>query len=571
MRGKPPKFFEGNSRSFEGLMFDIEHETFEFWQPVKMRDNPMWLNVTEIMKSQDVTETFESQLEKTAEHGVKLPAAISRLTKVQNIKNIEFHIERISGDDKTIDVVVDIFNRVNSGGTHLSKGDLALAKICAQWPEAREAMNEMLATWRKHGYDFGLDWLLRCVNAVATGDALFTSLTKVSTDEFKIALAQTRSYIDYVLNVMAGRLGIDHGAVLKGVFAIPVMVRYLHLNGGKLTSAVERDRLLYWYLHAMLWGRFSGSTESKITQDLRLLDGPGDPLQRLIDQLRQQRGSLRILQDDFSGSTTGSRFYPFLYVLTRSQNAKDLNTGIPVRLNSLGKLSRLELHHIIPKSLLYAHGEYSRNEVNAVANFVFQSQASNLEISNRNPEEYLASYEAAFPGVLTSQWIPEDPQFWSVENYREFLARRRELLADAANQFLDSLLSGNEPDVQPETALSGDDPEGDVPEEEAQIVEFRDWMAEQGLPIGTRYLEIVDDSSGRLEAFFDLAWPNGIQEGLSDPVALLLDANEDEIGVASSLGYRTFESLPDLREYVETEVLIEDDLDGSSALLVATG
>ncbi len=35
------------------------------------------------------------------------------------------------GEDKTVDVVVDIFNRVNSGGTKLSKGDLALAKICA--------------------------------------------------------------------------------------------------------------------------------------------------------------------------------------------------------------------------------------------------------------------------------------------------------------------------------------------------------------------------------------------------------------------------------------------------------
>jgi hypothetical protein len=41
----------------------------------------------------------------------------------------------VTGADKTLDVVVDIFNRVNSGGTKLSKGDLALAKICADWPE----------------------------------------------------------------------------------------------------------------------------------------------------------------------------------------------------------------------------------------------------------------------------------------------------------------------------------------------------------------------------------------------------------------------------------------------------
>jgi hypothetical protein len=33
-----------------------------------------------------------------------------------------------------LDVVVDIFNLVNNGGTKLSEGDLALAKICV-WPE----------------------------------------------------------------------------------------------------------------------------------------------------------------------------------------------------------------------------------------------------------------------------------------------------------------------------------------------------------------------------------------------------------------------------------------------------
>jgi len=40
-------------------------------------------------------------------------------------------------EDKTVDVVLDLFNRVNSGGTRLSTGDLTLARICAQWPQAR--------------------------------------------------------------------------------------------------------------------------------------------------------------------------------------------------------------------------------------------------------------------------------------------------------------------------------------------------------------------------------------------------------------------------------------------------
>ena len=51
-----------------------------------------------------------------------------------------FHVEVVTVADKTIDVVVDIFNRVNSGGTKLSQGDLALAKICGSWPDGREHM-----------------------------------------------------------------------------------------------------------------------------------------------------------------------------------------------------------------------------------------------------------------------------------------------------------------------------------------------------------------------------------------------------------------------------------------------
>ena len=87
--------------------------------------------------------------------------------------------EKITGADKTVDVVVDIFNRVNSGGTKLSKGDLALAKICAGPPGARSIMREHLARWQKAGYTVHLDWLLRNTNAVVTGRAPFSALENV--------------------------------------------------------------------------------------------------------------------------------------------------------------------------------------------------------------------------------------------------------------------------------------------------------------------------------------------------------------------------------------------------------
>ena len=107
-----------------------------------------------------VQQTVEECVELSGKTKDKLTNYITRLSKLQQIEKHEFHIETIVGEDKTSDVVVDIFNRVNSGGTKLSKGDLALAKIAAQSPELRSDMRNSLQNWKKSGFNFSLDWLL---------------------------------------------------------------------------------------------------------------------------------------------------------------------------------------------------------------------------------------------------------------------------------------------------------------------------------------------------------------------------------------------------------------------------
>ena len=108
-------------------------------------------------------------------------AVLNKLNRIDNIKNIDLYIHEVSGDDKTVDVVVDIFNNVNSGGTKLSKGDLALAKICARWPDTRAEMKGTLQRLKKAGYVFELEWLLRCITIHATGKVYFSELDGIKT------------------------------------------------------------------------------------------------------------------------------------------------------------------------------------------------------------------------------------------------------------------------------------------------------------------------------------------------------------------------------------------------------
>jgi len=349
--------------------------------------------------------------------------------------------------------------------------------------------------------------------------------------------------------------------VLGSRYAFPVMSRYLAQRGGKLNNIDEQNRLLYWYIHSFLWGRYAGSTESALNQDLRAIADGSDPLDQLIVQLRSWRGDLRVRPEDFGGNSMGARFYPMLYLLTRVLKARDWGHGaLELNAHMLGKLNWLQVHHIFPKALLYRNG-YVRGEVNAIANFCFLTQQANLEISDRQPEEYLDAVERAYPGVLASQWVPMDRELWKVARYRDFLTARRNLLAQAANNLLDSLQARTTrlervADPALDRAASSMLLPGSADEQELQeIAAFNAWVAELGLPKGEVLYELANAQTGAPLAIIDLAWPHGLQEGLSQPVALLLNEAEETEEIVNQAGYRFFTHIADLRTYVEQQVL----------------
>ncbi|MBL8252890.1 MAG: DUF262 domain-containing protein, partial [Candidatus Competibacter sp.] len=250
VRGDPPKFFDGNAQAFTNLRFHLDTETFTFYQPLKMQGDPLWIDVTELMKRGHAgLGEFVARLSAQPELVAKVGGYVGRLSRLLGITDVDLHIEEVTGADKTLDVVVDIFNKVNSGGTKLSKGDLALAKICADWPEARDTMKVKLKEWAKADYHFNLDWLLRSMNTVLTGEAKFQYLHEKSAEEVQDGLKRATKHIDTCLNLIGGRLGLDHDQVFFGRFGVPVMVRYLDRRTGPLGEK-ERDKLLFWFVQA---------------------------------------------------------------------------------------------------------------------------------------------------------------------------------------------------------------------------------------------------------------------------------------------------------------------------------
>ena len=567
IRGEPPAFFDGNDRTFTGLYFHLEHEEFRFYQPTHMQDDPLWINVSELMQGgHDGLGEQYTRLAQVPEFAAKIGEFSGRLNQILGIRDIELHVEEVTGPDKTIDVVVDIFNRVNSSGTKLSHGDLALAKICGSWPEGRERMQSILGRWRESGYDFSLDWLLRNVNAVVTGEARFVHLHDQPTAAIQDGLHRAERCVDNALNLIDGRLGLDHDRVLFGRYALPVMCRYIDRRGGHLEDVTERDRLLYWYFQSAMWGRFSGSTETILNQDFEAIQDPEGGIERLIEQLRLWHGSLRVEAAHFRGWSLGARFYPVLYALTRVGGARDWGTGLALKSSLLGRMNALEVHHIFPKAMLYRN-RFSRPQVNAIANFCFLTKDTNLQIGDHPPSEYLPEVEARHPGALASQWIPMDADLWQTENYLGFLEERQRLLAQAANALLGELHDGaadHAAHTAPIAGVSAPEPEP-VPggiadaEEEAVLMDLNEWVQGRGLPEGTLGFELSHPHTGDPLAILDLAWPNGLQASYSQPVALLLGEEPETLQIANDHGFRHFTSPDAFKRYTEAEVLAVSD------------
>lgn len=565
MRGRPPEFFQGNVRAFTDLYFNVRSQTFEFYGPVKMRDDPLWLSVTDLFQS-DLADVIR----KVPQHTEGYEDMLQRLMMLRGIGDVELHIEEIAGDGRDLDEVVDIFNRVNSGGTKLSSADLALARLCAHSPQARNELRALLDAWAQAGFHFKQEWLLRCATAIATNQASFGSLRDVSVSEFSVALKKAAQGVDFLLNLLNSRLGIDHNRVLASTYALIALARLVSDRGGSITDIRTQQRILFWYVHAFMWGRYSGPVETRIRRDLVALETDG--VDGLINEIAQWRGSLEVRPDDFVSSSVGARFYPLMYILTRVNDARDLQNGLSLSHRLLGLRSNLQVHHIFPKALLY-RADYSRSQVNALANFCFLTAESNRQISAADPAVYLAEVEERNPGVLRSQWIPEDETLWSIDRYPEFLKARRHLLAVAANEMLDNLRAGREasradlpaPPAGPTvTTAPTDEPQTREEEDDPEIVAIVALAQELSIAAPESHHEICDDDTGDVLAVADIAWPQGIQTGRTEPVALLLAPDPEIEAHLGERGYRFFTSTRRLVWHLEE--LLGIDIDGDQVV-----
>jgi hypothetical protein len=447
VKGEPPPFYEGEKLYFD-IWFNVQTEQFSYFKALEMKGHPEWIAVTPFLKAGIGNYLSAGNGFLAADEVAFLFQFFDRLNRLDTIKNYVYYLDVVT--EREMDQVVKIFNLVNKQGTPLSKSDLALSHICALWPEARQEMRSLQAALKAEGFAFDLSFYVRCASAVATNAGTYEPLYRESVEAIKSAWQRARKAIEYLLNILRHDAYIDSSNALVSDNVLVPLVVYLANVAGKFKDDREKNRFLHWMYLALIWARYSGSTETALQQDIEALKD-ADPTTRLRANIVAQRGRTKVEARDLFNASTRTAWSTLAYVVARNRGARDWFNGQPLYAKNIGKSNGLEYHHIFNQDMLYKSGRYDssspqdRLRVNEIANIAYLTSAANKEVSNKPPGQYLPDVVKRYPDALRQQVVPEQPALWQLERYEDFLAHRRQMLADAMNAYLDGLLADEKP------------------------------------------------------------------------------------------------------------------------------
>ena len=452
MTGEIPPYYTDDDITVDirNLYFNLENGDFQYYQPVRMRDEPTWVKVTDCFKDQgnigfDIAEAVFS--ERGDEYSAAARKYTYNLNELKAVENIDLP-EQVIPPEASLDQAIDVFDRVNSLGTKLTDAELALTHVTGKWPQARRVIKEKIDDLSESNFDFDLTFMTRSLTVLATDHALFERIHEVPRDKLEENWLRLSNILDYLVNVLSTQAFIHSTQDLSTTNALVPLVKHIDLNGGRFPTQHAMNNGLHFLYTALILQRYTGQTDQRLERDIGIIVRESNPWNSLLDQIVDQRGRKRVTANDFEGRGTSHPLYKMSYILAKSRQAIDWFNGINLG-TQVGERYRIHSHHIFPQSLLYQNGFDSNNHVhiqfvNAIANRAFLTGETNLEISNRLPEEYLPEVEEKYPGALESQLIPSDRNLWKLENYRDFLSARRELIAHKLDEYLDSLVTEEE-------------------------------------------------------------------------------------------------------------------------------
>ena len=449
IRGELPPYYKPAEilNDTRNLYMNLETLEFQYYKQTLMANNPIWINITDVFKGKikmwDLYKLLESDASLVDKS--KLDLIASNFAKLEKIPSIDF-LEQQIPVKASLKEAIDIFYIVNASGVNLTDAELALAQISGYWPTAREKFKAKLAELKANGFDFKLDFIVYVLLGVLYHEG--KNMKKLhggeNLEKIKFAwnLLDTK-VLDHVLNILRTHAHVEHSKEINSVYALIPIIVYTYKKHLKKESFGDEEikKIIKWYYYSQIRQRYISQLQQKLDKDNNIAANSEQPFDELLNIIKAER-PLEITPDEFVGTDIRNALYSLMTCYFKSRGAVCFNTGVGIK-KPMGKKYSLEWDHIFPYSVLKKNG-YNRNNrikyslAQEITNRAIITQLANRSKLDKDAGEYLKTVRAKNPSALELQLIPMNEELWKLENFELFLQKRRELLAEHLNEYLNS-------------------------------------------------------------------------------------------------------------------------------------
>lgn len=364
------------------------------------------------------------------------------LNRLRGIESTQIGVIDLS-EKLELDVVTDIFIRINSKGTALSQGDFVMSKMAADekcggmilrklidyfahlavkpqyYSHIANHDQEFASTehlkqiaWLRNDtetvYDPGCDDVIRVAFMHVFKRARLAELVQLlsgrdfETREYKedIAAHTFEGMYKGVENFVNEYNFKQFMQTIRGAgFISPKMITsnmaldfayalFLMLQESDVPVADRKRIVQKWYVLSILTQRYSASPESAFAKDLKVISEVGIPqaLKNIEDAtLSDNFWNVALVQNLSYASSLNPTYLTYLAAQVRKVESSLLsNTPVSELINFGG-----DVHHIFPKKYLMEHG-FDRTQYNQTANYAYLDTPVNISIGKKAPKDYFS-------------------------------------------------------------------------------------------------------------------------------------------------------------------------------------
>lgn len=427
--------------------FDTVYD-FRFLTPEEVKSDheegiAYWFKISEILNmnnpfevNQYLIENGLSSLEK--EKSLFANQTLFKLYQAINeTPTVNYYLE----EEQKLDKVLNIFIRVNSGGTTLSYSDLLLSIATAQWKtkDARQEITKFVDEINQigSGFNFNKDFVLKSCLVLCDFTDIAFKVDNFNTEAMQKIEQNWDTIKDSIrLSVnLVSSFGYNNDTLTSKNAIIPIS--YYLLKRGNPHNYVQSknyqdDRKLVkkWLILGLLKQVFGGQPDNVLRPLRRIITANHNdfPLQKIIDEFKGNTKSFTLNDDEIAN------------LLSYEYGQKQTFSILALLYPHLDFRNKFHLDHIFAKSLFTRRKltkmgvpqnklDFYLEHFNSIANLQLLEDIPNIEKSDIEFEKWLnKTYKdhALKNDYLTKHYIPKvDLQ---LTNFHEFVERRMELL-----------------------------------------------------------------------------------------------------------------------------------------------